>query len=43
MPAARTVIPSLAVVKEYVGVPLGASSWVTVGQDRIDAFAKAAE
>ena len=41
MPTARTVIPSLAVVKEYVGVPLGASRWVTVGQDRIDAFANA--
>jgi acyl dehydratase len=36
-----TVIPSLSAVKDYVGVPLGASEWVQISQQRIDAFADA--
>jgi acyl dehydratase len=35
----KTVIPSLAAVHDYVGVPLGATDWVTISQERIDAFA----
>jgi acyl dehydratase len=35
------VIPSLGAVAEYVGRPLGVSDWITITQDRVDAFAEA--
>lgn len=41
MVAERVVIPSLDRVKDHVGKPLGPSEWITVGQDRINAFADA--
>jgi acyl dehydratase len=37
--ALRTVIPSPAVARDFVGVALGPSEWVVVDQARIDAFA----
>ena len=39
MAVEKTVIPSLGAVQDYVGVPLGATDWVTLSQERIDAFA----
>jgi acyl dehydratase len=36
-----TVIPSVRALKQFVGKPLGASSWVTVSQEQINAFADA--
>ena len=39
--AERLVIPSLAEVKQHVGVSLGPTDWVTVDQARIDRFAEA--
>ena len=41
MAAERVVIPSLDRVKDHLGKPLGPSEWITVGQDRINAFADA--
>lgn len=38
--AALTVVPSLAAAGDYVGRELGPSDWVTVAQERIDAFAE---
>jgi acyl dehydratase len=38
--AARTVIPSPAAASGFVGTALGPSEWLTVGQERIDAFAE---
>ena len=40
MSSARTLIPSLEAFPDFVGVPLGPSEWVTIGQDRIDTFAE---
>ena len=37
----RTVIPSLAALKEHAGKPLGVSDWVEIGQEQVDAFARA--
>lgn len=37
----RTVVPDIASLQSLVGKELGPSSWVTVSQDRIDAFAEA--
>ncbi len=34
------VIPSLTALKDYEGTHLGVSDWVTVDQERIDAFAQ---
>lgn len=39
--AEKLVIPSLAAVKDHVGVPLGPTDWLTISQQRIDAFADA--
>ena len=39
----KTVIPSLGVLEEFVGQPLGPSDWVPVSQERIDLFAEATE
>jgi len=36
-----TVVPSVAALKSFVGKKLGASDWVTVSQEQIDAFADA--
>jgi acyl dehydratase len=36
-----TVIPGVRALKQFVGKPLGASSWVTVSQEQINAFADA--
>jgi acyl dehydratase len=38
---APTVIPSIGELKGFVGKKLGASDWVTVSQQQIDAFAQA--
>lgn len=38
-----THVSTLAELAEYVGKPLGLSSWITVGQDRIDTFADATD
>jgi len=38
-----TVIPSLAAVKDYVGVELPVSDWIPITQERIDAFANATD
>ena len=38
---ARTVIPDIAALKDYVGHEFEPSEWVLVDQERIDAFAKA--
>jgi acyl dehydratase len=38
--AARTVIPSPAAAKDFVGAALGPSEWLAIGQERIDAFAE---
>lgn len=35
------VIPNLAALADYVGVDLGSSDWVTISQERINAFADA--
>lgn len=43
MSSAKTVVPSLEALPEFVGVPLGPSEWVTIGQDRIDAFAEVSQ
>ncbi len=34
------VIPSLTALKDYEGTRLGVSKWITVDQERIDAFAR---
>lgn len=34
-------IPSVAALKDFVGKPMGPCEWVTVSQERIDAFAAA--
>jgi acyl dehydratase len=39
--ATKTVIPTLAEVADFIGVELGPSDWVSIGQDRIDEFARA--
>ena len=39
--AARTVVPEIAAFKSLVGKELGASDWIEIGQERIDAFAAA--
>jgi acyl dehydratase len=36
-----TVVPSIAALKDFVGSDFGASDWVHVGQQQIDAFAAA--
>jgi len=36
-----TVVPSVTALKSFVGKKLGASEWVTVSQQQIDAFAEA--
>lgn len=36
-----TVIPSVRALKQFVGKSLGTSSWVTVSQEQINAFADA--
>ncbi|HME73081.1 MAG TPA: MaoC family dehydratase [Myxococcota bacterium] len=36
-----TVIPSVRALKQFVGKSLGTSSWVTVSQEKINAFAGA--
>ena len=36
----QLVIPSLAAVKDYVGVRLGPTDWVTITQQQIDGFAE---
>ena len=41
MATEKLTIPSLAAVKDHIGVPLGPSDWVTITQERIDAFAHA--
>jgi acyl dehydratase len=41
--SAATVIPGLDVVGEWIGVDLGHSDWITVTQERIDAFAQATD
>jgi len=38
-----TVIPSLAAVKDHVGVDLGVTDWIPITQERIDAFARATD
>ena len=38
--AARVVIPSPAAAAAFVGRTLGPSEWITIGQERIDAFAE---
>jgi acyl dehydratase len=38
---ARTVIPDIATLKDYVGQELGPSDWVLIDQQRIDDFARA--
>ncbi|MGX6510399.1 MaoC family dehydratase [Rhodococcus sp. SJ-2] len=40
---AGTHVSTLAELAGYVGRPLGLSSWITVGQDRIDTFADATD
>jgi len=35
------VIPSVSALKGFIGRKLGPSDWVTVGQEQIDAFARA--
>jgi acyl dehydratase len=39
--AEPVVIPSVSALKSFVGQRLGPSEWVTVGQEQIDAFARA--
>jgi len=39
--AEPVVIPSVSALKSFVGRKLGPSEWVTVGQEQIDAFARA--
>jgi len=41
--SAATVIPGLDVVGDWVDVDLGYSDWITVTQERIDAFADATD
>jgi acyl dehydratase len=43
MAAAKTVIPSLEALPDFVEVALGPSEWVAVEQARIDAFAAATD
>lgn len=43
MAVAKTVIPGLDCVADFVGTPLGPSDWVTLDQRRIDAFAEVSE
>lgn len=38
---ARTVVPDIASLRSLVGKELGASDWVLISQERIDAFAVA--
>ena len=38
---ARTVIPDIATLKDYVGHEFGPSDWVLIDQARIDDFARA--
>ena len=35
----KTIIPSIAAVKDYIGTDLGISDWVEISQERIDTFA----
>ena len=37
----QVVVPNIEALPDFVGVELGPSSWVTVGQSRIDDFARA--
>ena len=39
----RTVIKSLAAVKDHVGVSLGPTDWLPINQGRINAFADATD
>ena len=39
--AEPVVIPSVSALKSFVGQKLGPSEWTTVGQEQIDAFARA--
>ncbi len=39
--AEKTVVPSVADLKRFIGVALGATDWVTITQKQIDAFAEA--
>ena len=41
--ATPTVIPDLAAIADFVGVPLGTTDWVPITQERIDAFARATD
>ena len=43
MTAAKTVIPSLEALPDFIEVALGPSKWVSVEQPRIDAFAAATD
>jgi acyl dehydratase len=38
-----TVIPSVAEIVDFVGCELGSSNWVTISQERINAFADATD
>jgi len=39
--AAPLTIPGIPAIKDFIGVPLGPTSWVEVSQAQIDAFAEA--
>ena len=39
--ARPTLIPDIASIKDFIGQPLGATEWVSVPQEQIDAFAAA--
>ncbi len=39
--AEKTVVPSVADLKRFIGVALGTTDWVTITQKQIDAFAEA--
>jgi acyl dehydratase len=41
--ASPTVIPNLESLSDFVGIEFEDSDWITVGQDRIDAFARATD
>jgi acyl dehydratase len=36
-----TIIPSLDAIGDYVGKPLGVTEWMTITQERVNAFAEA--
>lgn len=37
----RTRIPGIEAIAEYVGKPLGATEWITITQEQVNAFAEA--